>query len=98
MFGLPTHPLADAASGTPAQNAETFKHLLASGETIPGHLLPVLDFVLLNASALLVVAGLAEDFVDGVRVAREAIVSGSAWSALVKFREEGRIIAESADA
>ena len=53
-------------------------------------MLPVLDFVLMNASALLVVAGIAKDFTDGVARARESIVSGKAWEALEIFREEGK--------
>lgn len=47
----------------------------------------ILDFVLLNASALLVVAGLAPDYPTGVRMARESIASGKAWAALQEFRE-----------
>ncbi|KAI0312933.1 glycosyl transferase [Amylostereum chailletii] len=95
QFGLSTHSLSEVASGTPDQNADTFTRLLTSGDAIPDKLIPVLDFVLLNASALLVVAGVAEDFKDGVILARKAIVSGNAWNALDKFKEEGRRIAES---
>ncbi|KAG8738203.1 anthranilate phosphoribosyltransferase [Ceratobasidium sp. 414] len=47
----------------------------------------ILDFVLLNASALLVVAGLAADYPSGVRMARESIASGRAWAALQGFKE-----------
>ncbi|KAG9098608.1 anthranilate phosphoribosyltransferase [Ceratobasidium sp. 370] len=47
----------------------------------------ILDFVLLNASALLVVAGLAPDYPSGVRMARESIASGRAWAALQEFKE-----------
>ncbi|KAG8771647.1 anthranilate phosphoribosyltransferase [Ceratobasidium sp. 428] len=47
----------------------------------------ILDFVLLNASALLVVAGLADDYPSGVRLARESIASGRAWAALEEFKE-----------
>jgi hypothetical protein len=50
----------------------------------------ILDFVLLNASALLVVAGLAPDYPSGVRMARESIESGRAWAALEEFRERDR--------
>ncbi|KAG9093021.1 anthranilate phosphoribosyltransferase [Ceratobasidium sp. UAMH 11750] len=50
----------------------------------------ILDFVLLNASALLVVAGLAQDYPSGVRMARESIASGRAWAALNEFRERDR--------
>ena len=39
------------------RNATTLTRLLTSGEGIPEELRPVLEFVLLNAAALLVVAG-----------------------------------------
>ena len=82
LFGLQTHPLKDVAGGTPEENSATFKTLLTSGENIPDSLRPVLDFVLLNASALLVISGIASDFVEGVKLAKESITSGSAWKAL----------------
>jgi anthranilate phosphoribosyltransferase len=95
-FGLPTHPLSDVKSTTPADNAATFKALLTSGDNIPEHLTPILDFVLINAAALLVVAGRADNFSDGVRLARESVTSGMAWRALERFREYG--VNESAEA
>ena len=69
--------------------------LLTSGEAIPEKLIPVLNFVLLNAAALIVVAGLASDFKEGVKLAMGSVVSGSAWSALDKFKNEGKRIVES---
>ncbi|KAI0033495.1 anthranilate phosphoribosyltransferase TrpD [Vararia minispora EC-137] len=98
QFGLQTHPLKNVAGGSPAENAEAFKTLLTSGADVPAHLVPILDFVLLNASALLFVAGKAASFKEGVKLAREAVVSGKAWNALVEFRENGRKIAEAAAA
>lgn len=86
-FGLPAHPLGDAKSGTPEENAASFKVLLASGDNIPQHLTPILDFVLMNAAALLVVAGRTDNLKDGVGLAREAITSGRAWHALEAFRD-----------
>ncbi|KAF9464189.1 anthranilate phosphoribosyltransferase, TrpD [Collybia nuda] len=94
QFGLDVHPLASVAGGTPQVNAATFKTLLTSGKNIPKELIPVLDFVLLNASALLVIAGVAEDYVQGTKMAKESITSGSAWDALESFREAGRRAAE----
>ena len=97
MFGLSRHPLVSVAGGSPDENSETFKKLLTSGEEIPEALEPVLEFVLLNASALLVVAGVASDWKDGVKRARESIVSGKAWEALQTFKAEGeRAAAEAA--
>ncbi|KAI6016470.1 glycosyl transferase [Pisolithus microcarpus] len=77
--------------GTATENAETLKALLRSGENIPEHLTPILHFVLLNASALLVVAGLAENYKHGVRLALESMTSGAAWRALEAFRDTGRL-------
>ncbi|KAF9041831.1 anthranilate phosphoribosyltransferase, TrpD [Hymenopellis radicata] len=54
------------------------------------HPLSTLHFVLLNASALLVVAGLASDYVEGTKLAMESVTSGAAWKALETFREAGR--------
>ncbi|TFK48840.1 anthranilate phosphoribosyltransferase [Heliocybe sulcata] len=93
-FGLEAHPLIKVAGGTPQENSETFKALLTSGESIPEEVRPVLDFVLMNASALLVVAGVTRDLQEGVELARKSITSGRAWEALQKFREIGEASAQ----
>lgn len=49
------------------------------------------DYVLLNAAALLHVAGRARDWKDGVRLARESIESGGAIAAFEGFRDASRI-------
>ncbi|KAF9013548.1 anthranilate phosphoribosyltransferase, TrpD [Cyathus striatus] len=90
MFGLPAHPLTAVAGGSPKENAETFKTLLNSGEHLPEKLVPVLDFVCMNASALLVVSAVAKDYVEGVRLAKESVLSGRAWQALEIFRNAGK--------
>ncbi len=90
LFGLEVHPLSTVAGGSPAENAEIFKKLLTSGADVPQDLIPQLHFVLLNASALLVVAGLASDYVEGTKLALESVTSGAAWKALETFREAGR--------
>ncbi|TRM68558.1 glycosyl transferase family, a/b domain-containing protein [Schizophyllum amplum] len=90
-FGLKAHPLADVAGTSPEANAHTFERLLRrQGTEVEADLLPVLDFVLMNASALLVVAGVAKDFKEGVAVARASVVNGKAWEALEIFREQGQ--------
>jgi anthranilate phosphoribosyltransferase len=89
VFGLDAHPLSTVAGGSPQENADTFRKLLTSGKEIPQSLKPVLDFVLMNASALLVVAGLADDYSHGTKLALESITSGKAWAALESFRETG---------
>ena len=93
MFGLSAHPLTEVAGGNPEENAETFRLLLTSGAAIPERLTPVLDFVLLNSAALLVVAGIAKDFKEGVKLSRESIVSGKAWEAIELFKQAGRAAA-----
>ncbi|KAI0072204.1 anthranilate phosphoribosyltransferase TrpD [Panus rudis PR-1116 ss-1] len=89
QFGLPVHPLSDVSGGTPQENAEIFKTLLTSGENIPERLTPIRNFVLLNAAALLVVAGVAKDFKEGVELGKQSIASGKAWEALELFRKAG---------
>ena len=89
MFGLEVHPLTAVVGGTAAENAETFKTLLKSGQEIPTSLTPILHFVLMNTAALLVVAGVAEDFKDGTKLALESIHSGKAWEAFQIFRNSG---------
>ena len=79
--------------GSPEENAETFKRMVSLGDNVPEDLIPVLEFVLMNASALLVVAGIAKDYKEGTELAHESIFSGKfsgkAWKALETFRDEG---------
>jgi len=84
--------LAQVAGGTPDENAATLRTLLTSGEAIPSALTPILDFVLLNASALLVVAGIADDFISGTQMAMKSITDGMAWNALWTFKDAGQVI------
>jgi anthranilate phosphoribosyltransferase len=89
-FGLSAHPLDAVAGSTPAVNAETLTALLTSKPAphlpAPVTLEAIRDFVLLNASALLVVAGIAKDFKHGVELARGSMESGKAWKAVERFR------------
>ena len=81
-FGLPSHPTTEVKSGTPSENAALLLKLL-DGQVQEND--AILDFVLLNAAALLVCAEKAKDWKDGVRLARESINSGSARKALDGF-------------
>lgn len=94
-FGLPTHPLEDVVGHSPEENAKVFVRLLdptqrlssdADKETARRYN-AITDFVLINTSALLVVAGIANDFKHGVELARDSITSGKAWQALQTFRQ-----------
>lgn len=83
-FGLKTYPLSEVASGTPEENADTINKLL-NNELAKDD--PILTYVLLQAAAIGVVAGVADDWKDGVAKARESIESGKAKAALEHFKE-----------
>ncbi|KAG8958721.1 anthranilate phosphoribosyltransferase [Tulasnella sp. 419] len=94
-FGLNAWPLDMVAGSTPDVNAKTLRWLLGQESTPP--VLPepvsleaITDFVLINASALLVVAGVAKDFIEGVDLARDSMKSGKAWAAIDAFVRFGR--------
>ncbi|KZT35235.1 anthranilate phosphoribosyltransferase [Sistotremastrum suecicum HHB10207 ss-3] len=90
-FGLPGYPLEVVKGGPPAANAVILEKMLTAGAAgIPQELQPILDFILLNASAVLVVAGLAKDYKEGVSLAKQSVENGKAWEALMKFRELGK--------
>lgn len=82
-FSLTPHPLSEVVGGTPLENAETLRKLLR-GELSTED--PVENFVVMNAAALLLVAGIAKDEAEGVLLARESIMNGKAAEALEKFR------------
>ncbi len=86
--GLATASL-DALQGgdTAAENAAILEAIL-SGE--PG---PKRDIVLLNAAAALVVAGIADDFREGVARGAEAIDSGAARKTLAALRDFSKMTA-----
>merc|ERR1711920_993786 len=72
-FGIEPRPLTEVASGTPAENVMELKELLiGKGRTA------VRDMVLMNASAVLCVAGIATDFKVGVELARATLSDGRA--------------------
>ena len=79
-----SHPLSSVVGGDPEYNASTCTKLL-NNELQIGH--PILDYVLMNASALLVISGKAVDWKSGVNIAQQSIVSGSAKAVLEKFKQ-----------
>jgi anthranilate phosphoribosyltransferase len=92
MFGLPTHPLSTVSGGNADENARIFERLFnptMRQDPIPEELTPILDFVLINAGALLVVSGIATDWKHGADLARESALGGKAWDALMQFRQAG---------
>jgi anthranilate phosphoribosyltransferase len=81
-FGLMRSPLENLRGGSAEENAAMIRAVL---ENEPG---PPRNVTVMNAAAALVVAGLAENFLDGTRLATEEIASGRAkqkLAALVKF-------------
>ena len=88
-FGLPVHHLSAVAGGSPSDNSAYLIALLSIHPT-PDFIQPICDYVLLNASALLVVSGLAADWKEGVHKARESIDEMWAWRAFTDFKKFDR--------
>ncbi len=80
--GLPQAPLAALQGGTPQDNAAIAVRIL-TGQTGPAD--PKRDIVLLNAAAGIIVGGKADDFADGLDLARASIDSGEAYSRLKRL-------------
>jgi anthranilate phosphoribosyltransferase len=81
-FGVTRAPLESLRGGTAVENATAIRNVL---ENEAG---PRRDVAVINASAALVVAGIAVDFREGARMASKAISSGIAkqkLAALVAF-------------
>jgi len=83
-LGLKPAALEDIQGGDPATNAELARRVL-DGEAGPKR-----DFVLLNAAAGLVAAGVADDLVEGLAAASASVDDGRAAAVLE------RLVAESA--
>jgi len=76
-YGFARCEKSDLLGGTPQENAATVRAILAGEETGPKR-----DAALLNAGHALYVAGIAQDVVQGVELAREQISSGAATQVL----------------
>lgn len=75
-FGIPRARPSDLVGGDAAANAAITREILGGA---PG---PRRDVTLINAAPAIVAAGLADGFVEGVALAREAIDSGAAAAVL----------------
>ncbi|TKA56725.1 hypothetical protein B0A53_01920 [Rhodotorula sp. CCFEE 5036] len=84
VFGLNPTPLSTVAGGTPLENSLTLLNLLDNKLSTSN---PIENFVVLNAAALLLVAGQARDEKHGVELARESLRSGKAKEAIESFRK-----------
>ena len=94
-FGVQSHPLSTVKSGTPSNNANLFKAILSAStpsfDDIPEgvEIAALKDWILINASALLVVSGQVSNFGQGVVKARESIEGLQAKAALDAFKKAG---------
>ncbi|MEM7614695.1 MAG: anthranilate phosphoribosyltransferase [Pseudomonadota bacterium] len=79
--GLPVHPFEAIMGGSPEENAQALRALLA------GEASAYRDAVLFNAAAALVIADHAADLRDGVVQAAESIDSGAAARKIAKLAE-----------
>lgn len=84
-FGLVRGTKADIRGGTPDENAEILRDILAGRETGPKR-----SAAVLNAAAALTIAEKAESIADGVKLAQELIDSGAAVAQLQKIVETSR--------
>ncbi|MBO7357575.1 MAG: anthranilate phosphoribosyltransferase [Lachnospiraceae bacterium] len=80
-FGFKKCEKKDLVGGTPEENAEITRKILKGEKSAKR------DAVLLNAGASLYIAGKAETFKDGIRLAAELIDSGKAYETLEKIIE-----------
>ena len=82
-FGFERCAKSDLLGGTPVQNAQTVRNILAGTQTGPK-----CDAALLNAGFALYAAGAASDVLDGIGLAREQVVGGDALTTLDTFVEK----------
>ena len=80
-FGLKTCSKSELRGGTPAENAETVRAILKGNSGAKR------DAVLMNAGAVLYIAGKAGDMKEGIALAEKLIDSGKALETLKAFIE-----------
>lgn len=80
-LGLRRCQKEDLVGGNPEENAKLTTDILNGKQG------PMRDTILLNAAAGLYIAGKAQSFKDGIRVAAELIDSGAAYHKLIEFRK-----------
>ncbi|KAJ2058701.1 anthranilate phosphoribosyltransferase [Coemansia sp. S146] len=82
-FGVPAHPLSEAAGATLEENKATLHRLLSN--ELEERDIAVRDFVLINTGLLLYVAGTASSMEEGAEIARQTLESGKVKSLLESF-------------
>ncbi|KAJ2745300.1 anthranilate phosphoribosyltransferase [Coemansia sp. BCRC 34301] len=82
-FGVPAHPLSEAAGATLEENKGTLQRLLSN--ELEDKDIAVRDFVLINTGFLLFVAGMASSMGEGAEIARQTLESGKVLALLENF-------------
>ena len=83
QFGFARAAKTDVVGGTPEENAQITRDILAGKETGPKH-----DIAVLNAGAALYVAEKAASIADGIALAQAQIDSGAGTATLEAFIKE----------
>ncbi|ORZ33731.1 glycosyl transferase family, a/b domain-domain-containing protein [Catenaria anguillulae PL171] len=94
LFGIQRVSLADVRGGDKFENAQVLSDLV-NNKLPEDH--PIVGYVVLNTAALVYVSGVARDFKEGVKMARDSITSGKAKLVLDKFRAATERIVEGKD-
>ena len=81
-FGLKRAQKNDVQGGSPAENAQVTREILAGAQG------PKTDIVILNAAAAIYIGGKADKIEEGIDVAKEMISSGAAEKKLQEFITE----------
>ncbi|KAJ2511771.1 anthranilate phosphoribosyltransferase [Coemansia sp. RSA 2049] len=82
-FGVPTHPLSEAAGSSLEENKETLTRLLNNNLEAKDE--AIRDFVLVNTGFLLYISGMALSMKEGATIARETLESGKTKTLLYDF-------------
>ncbi|KAJ1666215.1 anthranilate phosphoribosyltransferase [Coemansia sp. RSA 1813] len=82
-FGVPAHPLSDAAGSSPEENKATLIRLLSNSLEAKDE--PIRDFVLVNTGFLLYISGMALSMKEGATIARDTLESGKVQTLLYDF-------------
>ena len=77
-FGVKTAAIADLQSSTADESAEIIFKILSDNKVDNAKA----EIVLVNSAAGIIVGGKAENFKDGMEMARESILSGAAYGKL----------------
>jgi anthranilate phosphoribosyltransferase len=76
-YGIPRADYNSLVGGNADINAGIIKNIISGNETGPRK-----DIVVLNAAAAIIVSGLADNFAQGIELANQALVRGSAAKCL----------------